>query len=73
MTCGILFQRNSPVEPKDEHGCILEDAHNSAHVFKDDQGRLIEWEDDYSCTCGCWDDAEGGVCMVYRVIKKSKK
>jgi hypothetical protein len=29
----------------------------------------MEWEDDYSCECGCWEDEEyGGVCGVYREV-----
>lgn len=63
--CGTLFHRN---DFKDESGCLKPNGHNDFHVCKTDKGKLIAWEDDYDCNCGCWDDYEKGdgeVCMLY--------
>ena len=61
--CGILFDGGYH---KDEEGCIKPHAHNDAHVFKDQKGNYIQWEDDYDCNCGCWDDADP--CLKYSKI-----
>lgn len=66
--CGILYPGD---EFKDHDGCIKPHAHNNAHVFNLPDGRQVEWEDDYSCKCGCWDEWEDSgeqVCLVYRII-----
>lgn len=56
---------------KDKQGCIKPSGHNDAHIFKDQNGDYIEWEDDYSCNCGCWDKFEefgGQPCGVYKKL-----
>lgn len=67
-TCGILYPNH---EFKDNDGCLKSDAHNNHHIFKNQNGDLIAWEDDYSCTCGCWDEWEfnsGQVCINYKKV-----
>lgn len=65
--CNLLYPNN---EFHDEDGCIKPNAHNDAHVFRNEYGVLIEWEDDYGCLedCNCWE--EGGNCLIYREIKQ---
>lgn len=68
-SCGILFLREH--SHVDNHGCLKPHAHNDSHIFLDHAGRFIEWEDDYACKCGCWDDYDKGdpnVCGVYQDI-----
>jgi len=63
--CGALFHRN---DFRDESGCLKPNGHNDFHVCKTDKGKMMAWEDDYDCNCGCWDDYEKGdseVCIVY--------
>jgi hypothetical protein len=70
--CSCLFTYN---DFRDISGCLKPHAHNDAHVCENDKGEYIEWEDDYSCKCGCWDDYEAGdsrVCIVYSVVGYSK-
>lgn len=69
--CGILapIHLNGHI---DNDGCIKKCGHNDNHIFKDQNGKLISWEDDYSCGCGCWDDYEKGdneSCIVYYEVK----
>lgn len=56
-------------EFKDSDGCIKPDGHDDAHVFRNEYGKLIKWEDDFNCTqkCDCWE--EGGNCLIYREIE----
>ena len=55
---------------KDHNGCIKPNRHNDAHVFKNDRGEYVEWEDNYDCpdlnTCSC--PEEGDMCIVYSRI-----
>ncbi len=69
--CNILFCGYSASEPYDESGCLKPDGHFDHHVFMSDDGKLIAWEDDEECTCGCWDNIEHDtrVCMVYWEVK----
>jgi len=69
-TCGILFPSRHN-DFKDESGCLKGIAHNDAHIYLAKDGKYYEWEDDYSCKCGCWDDDDDDVCMVYNVVDKS--
>ena len=57
---------------KDENGRLKPECHNDAHVFRDQNGKLIKWEDDYSCKCGCWDDYDehdSQACVVFQEVK----
>lgn len=65
--CGILFTRS---DFKDESGCLKPSAHNDNHICRTTDGRLISWEDDYTCNCGCWKDEDDleNVCKVYREV-----
>lgn len=67
-TCGVLYSDDNI---KDEHGCLKPHAHNDHHVFRAEDGRLIAWEDDYGCICGCWDDYEKdpNVCRLQWEVK----
>lgn len=67
-TCGIIFSGD---EFKDVSGCLKPNAHNNAHVCRIESGELMEWEDDYECKCGCWDDYENDqeVCIIYGIVK----
>lgn len=59
--CGITFPRN---DFKDVTGCLKPLGHNDSHICKTESGQTVEWESDYKCDCGCWD--EGGIsCVVY--------
>lgn len=65
--CGILAP-NHLSGHKDEYGCLKKHAHIDNHVFKDQNGKLISWEEDFSCECGCWDKYDAGdpdVCVLY--------
>lgn len=37
-------------------------------------GRFLEWEDDYDCTCGCWNDENDliNVCKNYSFLTKAQ-
>ena len=66
--CNILFPAD---DFEDVSGCLKKYAHNDVHICITKKGEYMEWEDDYSCKCGCWDEWEAGdsrVCMVYRVV-----
>jgi hypothetical protein len=66
--CHINFPAN---DFNDVSGCLKKYAHNDAHICLTNKGEYMEWEDDYECKCGCWDEWEAGdsrVCMVYRVV-----
>lgn len=70
--CGTLFPRE---DFKDDTGCLKERAHNDAHVCKTPYGKLIKWEEDYECDCGCWDDLEDDgdtPCIVYFEVNEIK-
>lgn len=74
MICGIIFPRN---DISDVTGCLKLEAHNDAHVCQSSDGNYYEWEDDYNCTCGCWDEFEktDGLekpCVIYSKIKWKK-
>ncbi len=65
--CHTLFPRKDDVN--DETGCLKENAHNDSHICQTRNGRLIEWEDDYSCKCGCWDEDDyGSACIIYNDV-----
>tara|TARA_R110000737_G_scaffold68596_5_gene96776 strand:+ start:1707 stop:1934 length:228 start_codon:yes stop_codon:yes gene_type:complete len=70
MKCGILF--NYPNDMVDTTGCLKEDCHESeGHIFRNDYGKLIYWQDDYECNCGCWDEYLEGdeiVCGIYHEV-----
>lgn len=67
--CSILFPAD---DFTDVSGCLKKSAHNNAHICKTNKGEYMEWEDDYDCKCGCWDEWEefggGTVCMTYGVV-----
>ncbi len=61
-TCGTIFPGK---DFKDDSGCLKQSGHNDHHVCKTPDERLMAWEDDYDCTCGCWQEDDGDPCMVY--------
>jgi hypothetical protein len=68
--CHILF--TGDIFTDDPDGCLKPSAHNDHHVFRAADGRLMAWEDDYGCKCGCWDDWEeygGDVCGFFWEVK----
>ncbi len=69
--CSILFRGFAIVDPEDESGCLKPYAHNDHHVFRTPEGKLIAWQDDDECQCGCWDDIEHdtNVCKIYWEVK----
>lgn len=73
MSCGIHFNGGVGY-PIDDNGCIKKMGHNDAHVFIDKEGNTIEWQDDYKCKCGCWDDEDNllDVCKIYTVHKRNQ-
>jgi len=68
-TCGIYFWDYDYF--KDTTGCLKEYGHEGGHLFKDNMGRLIEWEDDFTCNCGCLEDDDDliNICKIYKEIK----
>lgn len=69
--CNILFLGHGGGEPIDKNGCLRKDNHFDHHIFKDEYGKLVAWEDDYTCKCGCWDDGDyGSVCKTYWNVGK---
>ena len=69
--CGILFTHSFTT--KDTTGCVRDGLDNhDKHLFKDEQGRWVEWEFDYSCDCGCWDEVEHdhtAGCIIYSYLE----
>lgn len=63
--CSILFPQYSACEPKDISGCIKENGHLDAHLFKATDGRFIEWEYDDECDCDSCLNDEDGQCIIY--------
>jgi len=58
---------------RDVNGCIKPEGHNSAHISLLEDGRYIQWEDDYSCNCGCWDEGDfDNVCRVARFLTEEE-
>lgn len=66
--CNIIFDRS---DFKDISGCLKENGHIGPHLCRNELNELVEWEFDYSCTCGCWDDDDdyNGGCILYKIIK----
>jgi hypothetical protein len=61
--CSILFNRD---DFKDVTGCLKPYGHNDHHVCKTSDDKLIAWEYEYGCQCGCWDSDEyTDVCIIY--------
>jgi hypothetical protein len=50
---------------KDISGCLKPHGHNDEHVCRTNKGELMAWQDDYECTCGCWEEDDGHPCMIY--------
>ncbi len=67
--CGTLFPM-SDFDVSDCSGCLKASGHNDAHIFRHKNGSYVQWEDDYSCKCGCWDHEEDlvHVCKTYRIL-----
>lgn len=71
VLCGVIFHRPNDID--DISGCLKPFAHNDAHICKSSDGKYYEWEDDYECKCGCWDECEGSngmekPCAVYSEV-----
>jgi len=69
--CHTIAPFGSPYCSGDSTGCLKQDAHNDSHISITTDNRIIEWEDDYSCKCGCWDEYSAGsdeVCRVYSYL-----
>lgn len=66
--CSILFPSN---DFEDDSGCLKPSGHFDHHVCRTIDGKLMAWQDDDECICGCWDDIENdpNVCMVYWEVK----
>lgn len=73
--CYILVPfKDSIWTTRDSEGCVLKSNHDGAHVSILDDGRIIQWEDDYSCNCGCWDCEHElhDVCKVYSFLTQEE-
>lgn len=70
--CGTIFTRINDFE--DHSGCLKPSGHYGAHVCRTKQGGLMQWEDDYECTCGCWDDEDDfeNCCKTYSPITEQE-
>jgi hypothetical protein len=68
--CYILHPNRNDVD--DDSGCLKKSGHNDSHICKTKNGEYVEWEDDYTCKCGCWDDLDDSPCGVYSVISKKE-
>lgn len=70
--CGIFFPKlGTYCKHVDESGCNLHEDHQGDHRFTDTKGRLVAWEDDLSCDCGCNQDEDSQPCVLYRDITNS--
>lgn len=71
-TCGTMFPDfEIGCSHKDQQGCNLHPGHKGKHRFTDTMGRLVEWEDDDSCECGCNKDRDSQSCVIYKDITNS--
>jgi hypothetical protein len=68
VLCGVLFHIDRKRDFEDVSGCLKPQGHNDAHICQTSSGKFMEWEDDYSCECGCWDDDDGKPCATYREV-----
>lgn len=64
--CNIIFTRT--MDFHDVSGCLKPAGHNDAHLCMSASGEKVEWEDDYECTCGCWNEDPFDPCAVYSVV-----
>ena len=69
FTCGILFPNDRNDQSiTDDKGCIRIGSHDK-HLFVNKQtGKMVEWEYDLCCECGCTDNIENDsseVCIIY--------
>lgn len=68
--CHTLHPRQNDVD--DSSGCLKKSGHNDPHICITKEGDYVEWQDDYNCGCGCWDDAWGDPCGIYSIINKEE-
>jgi hypothetical protein len=54
-----------------ELGCIRRDAHHGAHVFRRSDGKLILWENDYTCDC-CPEPDDSDHCIEFGEITEEE-
>lgn len=73
-TCGIIVpRRNDPAfRLGSENGdCLRYEFHTDGkHLFRNDRGEYILWEDDYSCGCCAPDEADR--CTVFGFITEEE-
>ena len=71
QVCGTFFPM-SKFDINDGSGCLKKEGHNDAHICREKNGNYTEWEDDYECDCGCWDDEDDliHVCKIYNTLIK---
>ncbi len=63
-TCATFHPREfAPVV--DSSGCLLAEGHQGPHEFKDDRGRLWQWETDMACDCEHCRTCDGDYCTTY--------
>lgn len=66
--CNVLCPKWAIMGHDDENGCIKPYAHNDDHLFIDQYGNQVKWEEDESCTCGCWsEDMDQEPCILYEI------
>jgi len=63
--CGILFSNDVYVVPDDPEGCLLPHGHEGPHEFRQANGKIWQWETDWSCNCEHCQEGEGDYCTIY--------
>lgn len=66
--CNVVFCRD---DFADTTGCLRPAGHLDAHICRTSGGGLVAWENDESCDCGCWQDDDGNVCIVYWPVSEA--
>ena len=56
----------------DVSGCLKSANHFDGHLSLLKNGKIVEWEDDMTCECGCWDSYDTGfsddTCKIFHYI-----
>lgn len=80
-TCGIIapeyVSRMTFGFRDDDRGlaeCIMPRGHHTPHRFKTPDGKMWDWEYDYSCGCeSCREDDDGMCCLLNEVKSDRRK
>jgi len=65
MKCSTLFPSYSLADPSDAEGCRLPNGHAGPHEFVAGDGRVMQWETDWECTCESCMGPDPDFCVTY--------